>query len=264
MNPVPKQGHQTTAISGGAWTQVSRLGHPLVNEVVIGLPDKDRFNGSKPKDDLQFADYVTNPTLPRLLEIALNGDPAFGGSATGKIAPSNLPRTDLLTVFLSGITGVNKPANVIPAEMLRLNTAIAPVPFAQQNRLGVAGEVLRIGGAGNLASAVDLAGFPNGRRPKDDVVDISLVAVAGGLCVLNSNAQLAQLAEADNQNVLALNSFTIPGTTPTTLTSECRFNKVPLRATSASLHDAVDQAVIPLLPGFPYLFTPIPGAGTAP
>ena len=255
LNPNPKSGHQTTGVSGGAWVQVSRLGNPLVNEVVIGLPDKDKFNGSKPKDDLQFAKYVTNPTLPRLLEIAL-------GTGVNSIAPLNLPRTDLLNVFLTGIAGVNKPANVVPSEMLRLNTAIAPVPFAQQNRLGVAGEVLRVGGAGNLGSAIDLAGFPNGRRPKDDVVDIALVAVAGGLCVLNSNAQLGSLAEADNNNVLGLNTFVIPGSPATTLSSECRFNKVPLRATSAALHDAVDQAVVPLLSTFPYLFTPIPGAGS--
>ena len=253
LNPVPKKGHQTTAISGGAWTQVSRLGNPLVNEVVIGLPDKDKFNGSKPKDDLQFATYVTNPTLPALLGIALAADPAF-------LAPTNLPRTDLLNVFLTGLGGVNKPAGTVtPAEMLRLNTKIAAVPRAQQNRLGVAGEILKVGGAGNLAQAVDLAGFPNGRRPNDDVVDISLVAVAGGLCVINSNASIAAIQPADNNNVLGLNSFTIPGTTPTTLSSECRFGKVPLGATSAALHDAVDQATVPLFDTFPYLYTPIGG-----
>ena len=253
LNPMPKKGLQTTAITGGAWTQVSRLGNPLVNEVVIGLPDKDRFNGSKPKDDLQFATYVTNPTLPALLGIALVGDAAA-------IAPTNLPRTDLLNVFLTGIGGVNRPAGTVtPAEMLRLNTKIAAVPFAQQNRLGVAGEVLKVGGAGNLAQATDLAGFPNGRRPKDDVVDIALVAVAGGLCVINSNASIAAIQPADNNNVLGLNSFTIPGATPTVLTSECRFGKVPLGATSANLHDAVDQAQSTFLDTFPYLNTPIGG-----
>ena len=133
LDPTPKKGHQTTAVSGGAWTQVSRLGMPLVNEVVIGLPDKDRFNGSKPKDDGQFADYVTNPTLPALIEIAL-GLP--------NTAPTNFPRTDLVTTFLTGIPGVNQPANVVASEELRLNTAIAAVPFAQQNRLGIVGSVL--------------------------------------------------------------------------------------------------------------------------
>jgi hypothetical protein len=109
LNPSPKKGHGTTNVPGGAWTQVSRLGMPLVNEVVIGLPDKDRFNGSKPKDDAaNFLDYVTNPTLPRLLEIAL-------GTPAGAIAPTNAGRNDLVTVFLTGIQGVNQPANVVCA-----------------------------------------------------------------------------------------------------------------------------------------------------
>jgi hypothetical protein len=229
---------------GGAWTQVSRLGMPLVNELVIGYPDKDLFNSSQPKDDAQnFLKYVTNPTLPRLLEIALDADPAFGGSATGKIAPTNFPRTDLMATFLTGITGVNKPANPnVGSEMLRLNTAIAPVPFAMQNRLGVAGEVLKVGGVANLAMAKDLAGFPNGRRPGDDVVDIALVAVAGGLCVING----------DN-NALGLNSSL-------GASSMCKPSSVPLGATSAALHDGVDQAKIPLQTKFPYLFRPTPGA----
>jgi Domain of unknown function (DUF4331) len=219
LDPTPKKGYQTTAISGGAWTQVSRLGMPLVNEVVIGLQDKDRFNGSKPKDDAQFADYVTNPTLPALLEIAL---------ALPNTAPTNFPRNDLVTTFLTGIGGVNKPANVVPSEMLRLNTAIAAVPFAQQNRLGIVGNI--------LAGGNDNAGYPNGRRPKDDVVDISLVAVMGGLCMANGN-----------NNALGFGA-------------DCNPSKVPLGTTSFKLHDAVDQAVVPLLTKFPYLFTPIPGA----
>jgi Domain of unknown function (DUF4331) len=219
LNPNPKRGHQTTGVAGGAWTQVSRLGMPLVNEVVIGLPDKDRFNASKPKDDGQFADYVTNPTLPALIEIAL---------ALPGVAPKNLPRTDLVTTFLTGIPNLNQPKNVVPSEMLRLNTAIAPVPFAQQNRLGVVGNI--------LAGGNDFAGFPNGRRPKDDVVDVSLVAVMGGLCMANGDT-----------NALGLGAG-------------CKPSAVPLGATALKLHDAVDQAVVPLLPGFPYLFTPTPGA----
>src|SRR5436190_12575256 len=151
LSAAPKKGYQTSALAGGAWTQVSRLGMPLVNEVVIGLPDKDRFNGSRPKDDAQFLDYVTNPTLPRLLEIALDTDPAFGGTALGKIAPTNFPRTDLMNVFLTGIAGVNRPAGGGGAEMLRLNTGTPATPAAMQHRLGLAGG--------------DAAGFPNGRRP---------------------------------------------------------------------------------------------------
>jgi hypothetical protein len=187
--------------------------------VVIGLPDKDKFNGSRPKDDGQFADYVTNPSLPALLEIAL----AIPGTA-----PKNLPRTDLVTTFLTGIKGVNQPGKVTPSEMLRLNTAIAAVPFAQQNRLGIVGNI--------LAGGNDNAGFPNGRRPKDDVVDVSLVAVMGGLCVANGDT-----------NALGLGT-------------DCKPANVPLGATAFKLHDAVDQAVVPLLPSFPYLFTPTPGA----
>jgi hypothetical protein len=220
LDPTPKSGHQTTAVSGGAWTQVSRLGMPLVNEVVIGLPDKDRFNGARPKDDGQFADYVTNPTLPALLEIAL---------ALPNTAPTNLPRNDLVTTFLTGIPGLNKPANVVPSEMLRLNTSIAATPEAMQNRLGVVGNI--------LAGGTDFAGYPNGRRPKDDVVDISLVAVMGGLCVANG----------DN-NALGFGAA-------------CKPSAVPLGATAFKLHDAVDQAVVPLMSKFPYLSTPIPGAG---
>jgi hypothetical protein len=238
LSGAPAAGLQTSEKAGGAWTQVSRLGQPLVNEVVIGLRDKDRFNASKPTGDGQFLDYVTNPTLPALLGLVLAGDAAG-------LAPTNLPRTDLATVFLTGITGVNKPTTVTPSEMLRLNTAIAPVPFAQQNRLGVAGEVLRVGGLANLSQAVDLAGFPNGRRPKDDVVDIALVAMLGGLCVINGDG-----------NGLGLNS--IPGVAG--ITSQCKPSSVPLGATSAAVHDGYDQAVVPFLNNLPYLNTPRPGS----
>ncbi len=234
----PKDGLQSSEITGGAWTQVSRLGNPLVNEVVIGLKDKNKFNAAKPHADSQFLDYVTHPTLPALLGLVLAGKP-------DALAPTNVPRTDLATVFLTGITGVNKPTNVKAAEMLRLNTAIAAVPFADQNRLGVAGEVLRVGGLANLSKAKDLAGFPNGRRPKDDVVDIALVAMLGGLCVINGDA-----------DGLKLNS--VPGVAG--VTSACKPSSVPLGATAALVHDGVDQAVVPFLAGFPYLNTPIAGS----
>ena len=112
--------------------------------------------------------------------------------------------------------------------MLRLNTAIAPVAFAQQNRLGIVGNI--------LAGGADNAGFPNGRRPKDDVVDISLVAVMGGLCMANGNT-----------NALGFGP-------------DCNPSKVPLGATAFKLHDAVDQAAVPLPTAFPYLPTPNPGA----
>ncbi|HEY0973586.1 MAG TPA: DUF4331 domain-containing protein [Solimonas sp.] len=169
VNPQPQQridGSPSTntgaSLEGGAWSQVSRLGSPLVNEVVIGLPDKDLFNATEPKDDAaRFATYVFNPTLPELLEIL------FG--AAGVKAPDVFPRTDLVATFLTGIDGLTKVegTSVTPSEMLRLNTSLPVTPRASQNDLGV------LGG--------DLAGFPNGRRPVDDVVDIALRAAMGVL-----------------------------------------------------------------------------------
>jgi Domain of unknown function (DUF4331) len=229
INGAPGAGNDKVEKAGGAWTQVSRLGNPLVNELIIGLPDKDKFNASQPKDDGQFLTYVSNPTLPALLSVVLGAG----------VAPKNLPRTDLLTTFLTGITGVNKPANPKASEMLRLNLAVPAVPFAAQNRLGVAGNA--------LAGGTDNAGFPNGRRPKDDVVDIALVATVGGLCVING----------DN-DALKLNS--VPGVP--SLTSACKASSVPLGAAAASIHDAVDQATVPFLATFPYLNTPNAGSAT--
>jgi hypothetical protein len=156
----------TTEKTKGKYVQVSRLGMPLVNEVIIGLPDKDRFNASRPGDDAQFLDYVTHPTLPEILEILFSG--------AGVQAPNLFPRTDLIAAFLTGLDGVNQPANVKPAEMLRLNTATPPTPKANQNRLGLLG--------------MDAAGFPNGRRLGDDVVDIELRVAMG---VLIGDAQIA-------------------------------------------------------------------------
>lgn len=171
LNNAPATGLYTTAKSGGAWTQVSRLGNPLVNEVIIGLDDKDKFNSSKPKNDIaNFGDYVSNPAFPTLIQTVF---PQF-------TAPTNFPRTDLQTVFLKGVKGLNQPANVTtPAEMMRLNTAIAPTPIGMQSALGVAGG--------------DNAGYPNGRRPGDDVVDISIRAAMGLLCVLTGPTDALQV-----------------------------------------------------------------------
>jgi len=228
LSGSPKSGYDTRALNVGPWVQVSRLGMPLVNEVVIGLKDKDRFNASKPSGDTQFAQYVTNPTLPVLIDTVLG----LGGAA-----PTNPGRTDLQTVFLTGIAGVNQLATVTPSELLRLNTAIEPVPFANQNRLGIVGEIVRVGGPQNLGQAgVDLAGFPNGRRPKDDVVDVSLVAVMGGLCLANGTTNALGFGTA------------------------CTPSAVPLGAAALRLHDGVDQAVVPFLTGFPYLNTPVSGS----
>ena len=157
-------GLNANATYTGGYTQVSRLGMPLVNEVVIGLKDKDKFNASQPSDDAQFGDYVTNPTFPVLVQALF--------SAAGVKAPTNYPRMDLVSTFLTGVPGLNKPAGTgVASEMLRLNTGIAAVAKGSQNRLGV------IGG--------DTAGYPNGRRLGDDVVDISLRVVMGKLCTLS-------------------------------------------------------------------------------
>ena len=168
IDPSPKDlkdGRGSASKEGGSWAQVSRLGSPLVNEVVIGLKDKDKFNASKPASDGQFAEYVTNPTLPALIELLFKA--ATNGAV---VAPTNFPRTDLVAAFLTGVPGLNQPANVKASEMLRLNTSIPPTPKGSQNRLGV------VGG--------DNAGFPNGRRPGDDVVDIELRVAMGLLCTI--------------------------------------------------------------------------------
>ncbi len=197
LNPFPDFDNAPSVV-GGAWAQVSRLGMPLVNEVVIGLKDKDRFNASEPKDDTQFAHYVTNPTFPALLEIL------FPGTA---VAPNLYPRTDLVSAFLTGLEGLNQPGSVTGSEMLRLNTGINPTSAANQHNLGV------LGG--------DLAGFPNGRRPGDDVVD-SVLRVAMGALISDST--------------IAPNN-------------------------TAPLTDGADISALDFGNNFPYLNAPLPGAG---
>ena len=190
LNPEPTSDGFGATVEGGAWTQVSRLGMPLVNEVVIGLKDKDRFNASEPKDDGQFATYVTHPTLPELLEI-LFGDPSANGGE-GDLAPNNFPRTDLVTAFLQGVPGVNQPTGVTASEMLRLNPAIAATAAGSQNDLGV------LGG--------DNAGFPNGRRPVDDTVDASLRVAMGALVeTLGGDAADAPAGDAEFTDGVQLN-----------------------------------------------------------
>ncbi|QEU95392.1 DUF4331 domain-containing protein [Streptomyces kanamyceticus] len=151
----------------GDWTQVSRLGSPLVNEVVVPLRDKDKFNASAPWNDADFLKYVQRPELAKLLE------KIYG------IKAADEPRKDLVSVFLTGVKGLNQPPGVRPSEQLRLNTSVKPA--ADPKRLGV------LDG--------DNAGFPNGRRLADDVVDIELQAVAGEL-VGNKN----DLGDAVNAN----------------------------------------------------------------
>ena len=146
------------------WVQVSRLGMPLVNEVVVPLAFKDYFNASKPWKDADtqpYADVVLTSELAGLLKAVLELD--FDGSGSVDVPTTN--REDLFMVFLKGVTGLNQPPNVRPAEMLRLNTSTATT--ASPNRLGVFGG--------------DNQGFPNGRRLGDDVTDIAIQAVTGKL-----------------------------------------------------------------------------------
>ena len=152
---------QTRTINGdgtigfsGPEVQVSRLGMPLVNEIVIPLGKKDLFNASEPFNDVaNFGAYVLDPEPAKLLNalFGINVPPA--------------PRNDIVSVFATGVSGLNQPAGVSPGEMLRLN--MSTPPSANPNRLGVL--------------AGDVAGFPNGRRLADDVVDIELRVVAGVL-----------------------------------------------------------------------------------
>ena len=208
----------------GNFSQVSRLGSPLVNELVIGLPDKNAFNASEPGDDGQFATYVTNPTLPAILDILFRD---AVGSPTD-IAPSNLPRTDLVTAFLTGFEGVNQMSTVTASEMLRLNTGIPATPKESQVNLGVAGG--------------DLAGFPNGRRPGDDVTDIALRVVMGALCHPIAVDLDASGTAGDAGDNLGL----------------CSPSDAPVG--NAPFTDGVTQSAEQFDNAFPYLTTPLAGS----
>jgi hypothetical protein len=154
---------QTTSVLRGkavkSWVQVSRLGYPLINEVIIPVGQKDYWNATDPADDAQFVKYYENPELAGLINLLYpplkNNIPTTG-------------RGDLSLILLKGVPGVTAQSKTTPADTVRLNTAIKPgkVDVGNGNRLGV--------------PAGDLAGFPNGRRLEDDIVDIELRAVACG------------------------------------------------------------------------------------
>ena len=151
-------------VSSGPWRQVSRLGNPLINEVIIALGDKDRWNHVDPSGDKQFAHYYANPELAALLPPLYPG--VFPNLAA--LVASGKARADLEAILLTGIpsgiiTGFQNNTGSVLSDMLRLNTGIPP--SSNPNILGV------LGG--------DLAGFPNGRRVFDDVVSVELRAIAG-------------------------------------------------------------------------------------
>jgi hypothetical protein len=213
LDPTPDL--DTPTVQGGPYTQVSRLANPLVNEVVIGLPDKNLFNATAPVNDVEnFGEYVLYPTLP-VLASTLFGIP---------IPPT--PRDDLAQVFITGVPNLNQPANVNPdtlaggGELLRLNTSIPPDPTPALGNLGVLD--------------CELAGYPNGRRPVDDVVDISLTAVEGALLPDGGPLQL-QFCDTSGETPQVVNA-----------------GRVITDGTIGSAGFFINQ--------FPYLATPLPGS----
>ncbi|HXF98547.1 MAG TPA: DUF4331 domain-containing protein [Gaiellaceae bacterium] len=177
----------------GPWVQVSRLGNPLVNEVLIPLGKKDLWNASEPKDDAQFLQHYRSPELAALVNLLY---PTLPDTPTSG-------RDDLVAVLLTGVPGLNFTGEV-KADLLRLNTAIPPA--ATPNRLG--------------ALAGDFAGFPNGRRLADDVTDIELRAVACGygsileaalgLCNLSPNNAIGDGVDANENAFLATFPYLAP------------------------------------------------------
>jgi hypothetical protein len=208
-----------------AWRQVSRLGMPLVNEVVLPLAQKDRWNASRPADDGQFLSYVVDPEPARLLHLLY-----------GLAVPAT-PRHDLVAVFLTGVEGLNKRPDVVPSEMIRLNVALAP--SAAPDRLGV------------LAGQLD--GFPNGRRLVDDVVDIELRAVAGVL--VGAGEPNSLLGDGVDANELPFQA-TFPYVAP----AHAGFAHEHHALTPATAKAAAETAVAPGTLG---LVVPAAGVGTA-
>ncbi len=224
LNPspvTPNTGPSNTnnngaTVYGGPYTQLSRLGAPLVNEVVIGLDKKDTFNASQPADDGQFLQFVTNPSLPVLI------------NALFDVPAPDTPRNDLVAAFLTGLNLQDDDGNTIfnnqvgsatPSEMLRLNTAIAPVDLDDQNSLGLL--------------ACDTSGFPNGRRPFDDITDIELSVAEGAITAENPNNLQTCDVSSGTPTVVNEGNVVTDGALPTT-----------------AMYDS----------SFPYLKTPIPGS----
>ena len=180
--------HGNGTKGSGPWVQVSRLGNPLFNEVIVPVGDKDRWNAVDPIDDDDFEKYVNQPELARLL-------PILYPDKFPHLAAYSADRADLHAILLTGIPsgivdGFQNFTGPRPADMLRLNVAIPPA--GDPNALGV------VGG--------DLAGYPNGRRVFDDVVSIELKAVAGATIPLVDSSYKVDGA------VGAVSSYLTPGT----------------------------------------------------
>jgi len=208
---VIHNGDGTTAQTG-PYVQVSRLGNPLVNEAVIPMAFKDGWNADQPAGDSAYAKFVANPELQSLLNVLYAG--AFPNLAA--LASSGKPRADLEAVLLTGIPtglvpGFQNNTGTTLADQLRLNMAIPPA--AKPN-------------PGGLAFG-DAAGYPNGRRPADDVVTIVLRAVAGLLYPLIDSTYKVDAAVS-------------------------------------LVSDGLTSASSAYLPSFPYLGTPASGYDTKP
>ena len=177
-----------TVRQSGPWVQVSRLGNPLFNEVIVPVGDKDRWNAVDPIDDVGFEKYVNQPELAKLLPVLYPG-------AFANLAAYTKDRADLHAILLTGIpngvvSGFQNFTGPHPADMLRLNVAIPPTT-SNPNALGL------VGG--------DAAGYPNGRRLFDDVVSIELKAVAG------ATIPLVDPSFTPDSAVGAVSSYLTPG-----------------------------------------------------
>ena len=165
---------------GSRWVQVSRLGNPLINEVIIPIGQKDKFNRTSPADDLKnFGKYALNPEPARLL------------NALFKLGVKETNRTDIVQALLTGVPGLTQiGSHPAPADTLKLNLGVPP--SASPSRFGV------------LAN--DLAGFPNGRRLADDVTDIELRVIAGALLKPSEGGKQIPLGDGVDQNDRAFRS----------------------------------------------------------
>src|SRR5215467_3765713 len=146
-----------TAKLAGPWIQVSRLANPLVNELIIDTPSKDEWNSQEPEDEAQFQEFYKNPSIAQALALVFN------------VPVTPTPRTDLMSLLLKyhgQVLAGNNCGNPC-SELLRLDLKVSPTQPENQKRLG------------GLAEPPDFSGFPNGRRPNDDVTDIAIRVVGG-------------------------------------------------------------------------------------
>jgi hypothetical protein len=187
----------TAGFVSGPFTQVSRLGNPLFNEVIVPLGKKDYWNKQQPAADKQFASFVANPELAGLLPVLYPG--AFPNLAA--LDKAGTARADLEAILLTGIPsgiikGFTNFTGKVQADMLRLNTSIPPTP-ASSSTFSILG---LIGG--------DPAGFPNGRRVTDDVVTVELRAIAGATVPLVDPAYVVDSVVPDVTDGLTGTSVT--------------------------------------------------------